>query len=88
MSTIETPGSLTTSFAPVTRWHDHDRRAHVVQFYEEDSLLIDALSRFIGTALADGDAAIVIAQSSHREALDVQLEERGLNTVAACCSRD
>jgi PAS domain S-box-containing protein len=83
MSTIEMPGSLTTLFAPVTRWHDHDRRAHVVQFYEDDALLIDALSRFIGAALADGEAAIVIAKSSHREALDVQLEERGLNTVAA-----
>lgn len=35
--------------------HTHD--GHVVQLYGDDGFLVDVLSRFIGGALAAGDAA-------------------------------
>jgi hypothetical protein len=36
----------------------HDHGGHVVQLYTDDGFLIDVLSRFIGGALAVGDAAV------------------------------
>ncbi|MFY9530806.1 MAG: PAS domain S-box protein, partial [Candidatus Acidiferrales bacterium] len=58
-------------------------RGHAVQFYKEDGILLDALSRFIGTALGAGDAAIVIATQEHREGLVQRLKARGLDTAKA-----
>src|SRR2546422_10012075 len=56
--------------------HDHD--GHVVQLYTDDGFLIDVLSRFIGGALAVGDAAVVLATASHRGELERRLFARGL----------
>ena len=44
-----------------------------MQFYSEDEVLLDEVSRFIGTALGAGDAAIVIATPPHREGLAQRL---------------
>ncbi|MGB2886073.1 MAG: PAS domain S-box protein [Candidatus Acidiferrales bacterium] len=41
------------------------------------------MSRFIGTALGAGDAAIVIATQEHREGLVQRLKARGLDTAKA-----
>jgi len=56
---------------------------HTVQFYENDTFLLDDLSRFIGAALGVGDACIIIATQPHREELTRRLEARGLNTTLA-----
>ena len=56
--------------------HDHQ---HSVQFYSDDAFLLDALSRFIGSALGAGDAAIVIATEEHRAELAQRLSARGLD---------
>src|ERR1700687_2615953 len=61
--------------------HDHD--GHVVQLYTHDGFLIDVLSRFIGGALAAGDAAVVIATKSHRIELERRLSAHGLDTDKA-----
>src|SRR3989475_9032712 len=61
--------------------HDHD--GHVVQLYTDDGFLIDVLSRFIGGALAVGDAAVVLATASHREELERRLSARGLDIAKA-----
>jgi PAS domain S-box-containing protein len=45
--------------------------------YSDDSFLLDVLSRFIGDALADGRAAVVIATASHRSQLEKSLAARG-----------
>jgi PAS domain S-box-containing protein len=79
MSTASLPGYDTATLAPITLWHDHDPSGHVVQFYADDTFLLDALSRFIGTALGGGDAAIVIATKEHRDGLAQRLKERGLD---------
>ena len=56
-----------------------DLRSHAVQFYTSDSFLLDELSRFIGSALGAGDAAIVVATREHRDALARRLMARGLD---------
>ena len=80
MSTINTLHSNTTSLAPVANWNDHNPSGHVVQFYGEDEFLLDELSRFIGTALGAGEAAVVIATKDHRDGLARSLQAWGLDT--------
>ena len=50
---------------------------HKVVFYSEDRQLLDEVSRFIAVALNTGNAAIVIATESHRDALIQRLEAYG-----------
>lgn len=52
---------------------------HVVQFYSDDSFLLDELGIFIGSALEAGDAAVVIATPAHRDGLAERLRVRGLD---------
>lgn len=52
---------------------------HTVQFYEEDSFLLDALTKLIGATLVGGDVVIVIATPEHREGLAKRLKARGLD---------
>jgi signal transduction histidine kinase len=67
--------------APVPHWHDTESAGHVVQFYSNDSFLIDALSKFVGTALGAGDSAVVIATRIHVDGLTQRLRARGLDVV-------
>ena len=61
--------------------------AHVVQFYEDDNLLIELLSRFVGAALITGDSAIVVATERHRNALAERLRTRGLDLAIPLTQR-
>ena len=54
-------------------------KTHSVQFYEQDSFLLDSLTKLIGTTLVAGDVAIVIATAEHREGLAKRLKARGLD---------
>ena len=51
---------------------------HSVQFYENDSFLLEGLSEYIGSALDAGDKGIVIATQQHLEQLEGLLKARGL----------
>jgi signal transduction histidine kinase len=82
MSTTRIPG-LDSVFVPPHEISGHNHTGHSVQFYADDSFLLDGLSRFIGTALGAGDAAIVLATKAHREALDSRLQACGLATAKA-----
>ena len=62
---------------------EFDEPAHVVQFYEGDVPLVDAIARFIGAGLGAGDAAVVIATERHRQGLEERLRARGLELAAA-----
>jgi len=42
---------------------------HLVQFYEEDEELFDALERFLGPGLSSGEPVLVIATEAHRQRL-------------------
>jgi len=77
------PGIAGTPPASPMFWEDLDSHGHSVQFYEDDSYLLDGLSRFIGSALGSGDAGIVIATEEHRTGLAKRLKARGLDTSVA-----
>jgi signal transduction histidine kinase len=57
--------------------------AHSVHFYEEDSFLLDSLTKLVGMALVASDAAIVIATPEHRKELARRLKTRGLDLELA-----
>ena len=67
---------------PPANEHLHNHATHVVQFYQDDALLLDALGGVIGSAICRGDAAIVIATQAHREGLEQRLMARGLDLPA------
>ncbi len=83
ISTANTAPYGATSVAPPVSLGDIGHHAHAVQFYADDSFLLEALSRFIGTALGAGDAALVIATKAHRDGLEQRLKARGLETITA-----
>ena len=56
---------------------------HEVLFYSDDTLFLDSFARFIAVALKAGDAAIVVATESHREALALRLKTQGVNVDAS-----
>jgi signal transduction histidine kinase len=58
-------------------------REHTVQFYGEDSSLLDELSRFVATELVAGNAAVVIATKAHREGLAQRVQARGFDIARA-----
>lgn len=57
--------------------------AHVVQFYSDDAVLVDVLSRIVGTSLVVGDSALVFATDAHESALRRRLCDRGLDPQIA-----
>src|SRR5277367_551757 len=80
MSATSTPRG---SYPPISESGGLGHLTHTVQFYGEDGFLLDELSRFIGTSLGAGDAAVVIATKVHRDGLVQRLESRGLDTNKA-----
>ena len=67
----------------LTHTPSHTQDGHVVQLYSTDSFLIDVLTRFVGGALAGGDASVVIATRSHQIELEKRLSENGVDTARA-----
>lgn len=58
----------------------HDHR---VEFYDSTEFLVDSVTDFTGTALRDGDAAIVVATEAHRSAFEAALRRSGIDIDAA-----
>src|SRR5713101_4462762 len=56
--------------------------AHLVQFYEADSFLLEALSGLVGDGLVAGDSSVVVATRAHREGLEEGLRARGVDLDA------
>jgi PAS domain S-box-containing protein len=80
MSTSKaTPQAVASTISPLSL----DPHVHVVQFYQEDRLLIEELASLIGTSLVSGDAAIVVATKAHRQALARNLMAHGMNIFKA-----
>lgn len=69
--------------APLPHWHEGESDGHVVQFYSDDSFLLESLSQFVGAALVSGDSAIIIATRDHRDGLAHRLSDRALNLAQA-----
>ena len=68
---------------PYPARHDLGVPHHSLQMYDEDAHLLDALSHFTSTGLADGEAVVVIATPSHRDHLDVRLRAQGVDVATA-----
>ncbi len=62
---------------------DSNGRDHIVQFYQDDKYLVEAVSAFVGAALVRGDSAVVIATKAHRHSIETLLRARGLDTAKA-----
>jgi CheY-like chemotaxis protein len=58
-------------------------RSHEVEFYTDDESFLIRCSRFIGAALANGDAAIAIMTPLHRDRLRQKLASEGCDIAAA-----
>jgi signal transduction histidine kinase/CheY-like chemotaxis protein len=59
------------------------RGAHVVQFYEEDSFLVETVSQYVAAGLGTGDPTVVIATRAHRESLLARLAASSFDTDRA-----
>jgi signal transduction histidine kinase len=82
MATGSAPQQLSTpSFAPPSLRSDGTCN-HDVQFYADDSFLLDSLVRFVGESLELGGAAIVVATKAHRDGLSQRLEAGGVPMAA------
>jgi PAS domain S-box-containing protein len=80
MSKVAIPLFSEGSFQRRVEMHESGHRSnHSVQFYFEDTALLDSLSRSIGTALGAGDAAVAIATKVHLDGLACRLKARGLD---------
>jgi PAS domain S-box-containing protein len=56
---------------------------HRLQFYEEDTFLVNAIGRFVAPSLEAGDAVVVIATQPHRDGVEDELRARGCDLAAA-----
>src|SRR5947209_7942532 len=56
---------LKRTLLPRSEWDELNESGHFVQLYESEDFLLRELSRFVGTGLGAGDAAIVIATEAH-----------------------
>lgn len=75
-------GDGAAALGPLAHSANH-QQAHVVQFYSEDSYLLDELAPFICSSLEAGQAALVIATKPHQDGLAERLSARGLDTTMA-----
>jgi hypothetical protein len=60
---------------PATSPYTHvpTSEAHIVQFYTDDAYLVGSLSQFVCSALAAGEAVVVVATKDHRQRLKKSL---------------
>jgi signal transduction histidine kinase len=71
---------------PRSDWREMGAAEHVVQFYEVDAVLLDAVAEYIGAGLRAGDAGLVLATPAHRAGLEERLRAAGLDVAAARAS--
>ena len=74
---------ITHRLAPATSWRDAGDHEHFVQFYEQDSGLLQPVSEYIQHGLRSGAGAIVIATAVHLEDLERALRADGIDVDAA-----
>ncbi|MGE0527133.1 MAG: PAS domain S-box protein [Bdellovibrionales bacterium] len=58
-------------------------RSHIVQFFETDTALSEAVARFVATGLGDNGGVLVIATSEHIEAIEEILLDRETDVQGA-----
>jgi DNA-binding NarL/FixJ family response regulator len=63
--------------------HDADGSRHRVQFYSDETILVESFARHVATGLRAGDTAFVVATNSHLDALAHRLRLEGLDLDGA-----
>jgi DNA-binding NarL/FixJ family response regulator len=58
-------------------------RRHEAAFYSDDASFLEGFTQFVGVALSEGNAVIVVATESHRDSLLPRLQRYGLDITAA-----
>jgi signal transduction histidine kinase len=61
-------------------------RSHIVQFYDGDAALADAVGGFLAAGLAAGQPLVVIASAAHDRLFRSRLMEQGFDVDGACAS--
>lgn len=69
--------------APAMNWRDAGDEEHFVQFYEEESALLESVTAFLQHGLDTGAGAVVIATAAHLEQLERELQARGIDVAGA-----
>lgn len=79
-----TPSEPIRPAAPVPERQTGTRaREHVVSFHDTEKFLCDTVTRFVGPALHDGGAAIVVATAAHRHGFEQALLRSGFDVEHA-----
>jgi hypothetical protein len=68
---------------PPTFHHGGNEQAHVVQFYTQDSFLLDGLCEFVRSALMEGDSTVLVVSKEHRHGLMERLLGCGADVSGA-----
>jgi hypothetical protein len=66
-------------FAELMRLHEPESAQHLVQFYDDESLVIENVAYLAAKALASGSSAVVAATGPHLEQIRMQLANSVLN---------
>ena len=72
---------------PASLWDTSSSAGHAVQFYEDNSFLLDRLGGFISSAIVAGNSAVVIAPKALRDGLSEHLRHRGLDITIAIAEK-
>ncbi len=63
------------------------QRAHIVQLYQDENFLCEAVSTFAASGLSKGEAVVLVATPAHSRALAARLKSKGINVETAQTSR-
>src|SRR4051794_8106974 len=77
VSSALTPAEVSNAGAAALAATDH--RCHCVQFYESDARLAKSVAAYFEPVLASGDACLMIATESHRDAVNALIEDSGID---------
>jgi len=64
-------------------WGEMAPCEHIVQIYGDDSVFMDGLEGFVGSALRNGESAIVIATANHLHSLESRMRQHGIDVELA-----
>src|SRR5215470_335357 len=74
---------VTYLLAPPVEWSSLGGAEHLVQFYDTDTFLLNALTAYVQSGLDAGDVCLVLATRAHRRELDRRLRAAGVDVAAA-----
>jgi PAS domain S-box-containing protein len=81
---IATAATLNSDGSPVPlRLDSSSSHGHAVQFYKDDSFLLEQLVQFLGPPLSAGNSVLLIATEAHRDSLLAHLRSCGTDFAPA-----